>query len=295
MGKRFINAVSFLTIIKTSEAFTREERHISGSMIYFPLVGLIIGLFLCLFFFMANLLFPLFLAVLFTVIFEIIITGAAHIDGLADMFDGLFSGKKDREEILAIMKKSDVGMFGILSIVFMVILKLALLYFFARGRAPAAIPGPEDLTGFYVFLLFMPGFGRWSMVYMLAGYKNARKGPGLAKVFTGDKNRTRYFKISTAYFFILYLLLVLGGSILRIYLEEGTVFGLSACPIESFRIHLFAAVLLILSFMVLFIMAEGWFFTRRIKGVTGDIAGGISEITEVLFLLVIYIAANYTY
>ena len=295
MGKRFINAVSFLTIIKTPEAFYRQEKDIAGSMVYFPLVGLMIGFFMCLSFFLLNLFLPLFLAVLFTVIFEIIITGGAHIDGLADMFDGLFSGKKDRKEILAIMKKSDVGMFGILSIVFMVILKLALLYFFALARSPAAMPGPEDLAGFYVFLLFMPGFGRWSMNYMLAGYKNAREGPGLAKVFTGDKNRSLYFNISSAYFFILYLILVLGGSILRIYLQEGAVFGLSACPIESFRIHLFAAVLLILSFMIMLIMAQGWFFTRRTKGVTGDIAGGTSEITEVIFLLAVFIIQNYIY
>jgi adenosylcobinamide-GDP ribazoletransferase len=258
-------------------------------------VGLIIGLFISVFFFAVNLFLPLLLSVIFTVIFEVIITGAAHIDGLADMFDGVFSGRKKKEEILAIMKKSDVGMFGILAIVFMVILKVALLYFFARTAVPAKIPLPGDLTGFYVFLLFMPGFGRWSMNYMMASYKNGRKGPGLAKIFTEDKNKSKYFNISTIYFFFLYLLLVLGGNILRIYLEDGAVFGMSSCPIESFRIHLFAAVLLVLAVMMLLIIIQGWFFTRRTKGVTGDIVGGISEITEVLFLLVSFLALNYAY
>ena len=140
---------------------------------------------------------------IFTVVFEVIITGAAHIDGLADMFDGVFSGKKNKEEILAIMKKSDVGMFGILAIVFTAIIKIALLYFFAGNAMPEKIPSPEDLTGFYVFLVFMPGFGRWSMNYMMASYKNARKGPGLAKIFTEDINKSKYFNISTIYFFLL--------------------------------------------------------------------------------------------
>jgi cobalamin synthase len=130
---------------------------------------------------------------------------------------------------------------------------------------------------------------------MMASYKNARKGPGLAKIFTEDKNRSKYFNISTFYFFFLYLLLVLGGNILRIYLENGAVFGLSSCPIESFRIHLFASVLLILVVMILLVMLQGWFFTRRTKGVTGDIVGGISEITEVLFILVSFLALNYAY
>jgi cobalamin synthase len=141
----------------------------------------------------------------------------------------------------------------------------------------------------------MPAFGRWSMNYMMASYKNARKGPGLAKIFTEDKNRSKYFNISTIYFFLLYLILVLGGNILRLYLENGAVFGLSSCPIESFRVHLFAAVLLVLSVMILLIMVQGWFFTRRTKGVTGDIVGGISEITEVFFLLISFIALNYAY
>ncbi len=295
MGKRFINAIGFLTIIKTPQSFSREERYISGSMAYFPLAGLIIGFFMSLFFFLANLFLPLLLSVIFTVVFEVIVTGAAHIDGLADMFDGIFSGRKKKEEILAIMKKSDVGIFGILAIVFMVILKVALLYFFAKSAVPGRIPSPEDLTGFYVFLLFMPGFGRWSMNYMMASYKNARKGPGLARIFTDNRNKSKYFNISTIYFFLLYLLLVLGGNILKIYLRDGAVFGMSSCPIESFRIHLFAAVLLILSIMIILIMIQGWFFTRRTKGVTGDIVGGISEITEVLFLLVSFLALNYAY
>ena len=47
--------------------------------------------------------------------------------------------------------------------------------------------------------------------------------------------------------------------------------------------------------MILFIMFEGWFFTRRTKGVTGDIVGGISEITEVFFLLASFLAINYAY
>ena len=81
---------------------------------------------------------------------------------------------------------------------------------------------------------------------MMANYKNARKGPGLAKIFTEDGSKAKYFNISTAYFFIIYLVLVLGGNILRVYLRDGAVFGNSSCPIESFRIHLFAAVLLIL-------------------------------------------------
>ena len=141
----------------------------------------------------------------------------------------------------------------------------------------------------------MPGFGRWSMNYMITSYKNASRSKGLATIFTGDNKKGRYFTISTIYFFILYLLLVLGGNIIRVFLRDGAVFGISSCPIESFRIHLFSAVLIVLSVMILFIMSAGWFFTRRTKGITGDIIGGIGEITEVFFLMVSFLAISYVY
>ena len=295
MAKRFVNAISFLTIIKTPRGSTGDLSHIPGSMVYFPLAGLIIGIFLSLFFIVMNLFLPLAVTVILTVIFEAALTGAAHIDGLADMFDGVFSGRKDKKEILAIMKKSDVGVFGILAIVFTVILKTAVLYFFARSTLSGRVPDPGDITGFYVFLFFMPGFGRWSMNYMIANYKNARKGPGLARIFTQDKRKGRYFTVSSAYFFLLYLLLVPGGYALRVFLQEGTVWALSSCPVEAFRVHLFSAVLIIPSITILFIMLEGWFFTRRTKGVTGDIIGGISEITEIFFILASFLAVSLAY
>jgi cobalamin synthase len=37
----------------------------------------------------------------------------------------------------------------------------------------------------------------------------------------------------------------------------------------------------------------GWFFTRRIGGITGDIIGGSSEIMEVIILLISYLVLNY--
>ena len=295
MAKRFVSAISFLTIIKTPRDFARDEKDISGSMVYFPLVGLIIGILISLFFFLMNLLLPLLLTIILTIAFEIIITGAAHIDGLADMFDGIFSGSKDRETILAVMKKSDVGVFGILAIVLMVILKISLLYFFARRAELAVIPDLQDITGFYVFLVFMPGFGRWSMNYMITSYKNARKVKSLAMIFTGDKNKGKYFAVSSTYFFMLYLLVALGGNIIGVFFRDGAVFGISSCPIESLRIHLFSALLIILSVTILFIIAAGWFFTRRTKGVTGDIIGGVGEITEVFFLMASLLALGYVY
>ena len=54
------------------------------------------------------------------------LTGALHEDGLADTADGFFGGR-DREEKLAIMRDSRQGTYGVLAIVFSVLLRTAAL------------------------------------------------------------------------------------------------------------------------------------------------------------------------
>ncbi|EYC51533.1 cobalamin synthase [Hylemonella gracilis str. Niagara R] len=68
---------------------------------------------------------PLVAAVLVTV-FTVLLTGAFHEDGLADVADGL-GGSQDRERALDIMKDSRVGAFGVLALVLALLSKVALL------------------------------------------------------------------------------------------------------------------------------------------------------------------------
>ncbi len=68
---------------------------------------------------------PLVVAVLGTVL-SVLLTGAFHEDGLADVADGL-GGSSERERALAIMKDSRVGAFGALALVLVVLVKVSLL------------------------------------------------------------------------------------------------------------------------------------------------------------------------
>ncbi len=68
---------------------------------------------------------PLVVAVLGTVV-SVMVTGAFHEDGLADVADGL-GGSRDRERALTIMKDSRVGAFGALALVLMLLTKVSLL------------------------------------------------------------------------------------------------------------------------------------------------------------------------
>ena len=73
----------------------------------------------------SNAMAPLVGAVLSTVI-SVMVTGAFHEDGLADVADGL-GGSSDRERALLIMKDSRVGAFGALALVLMLLAKVSLL------------------------------------------------------------------------------------------------------------------------------------------------------------------------
>ncbi len=68
---------------------------------------------------------PLVVAVLGT-IFSVMLTGAFHEDGLADIADGL-GGSQNRERALEIMKDSRVGAFGAIAVVLVLLAKVSLL------------------------------------------------------------------------------------------------------------------------------------------------------------------------
>ena len=66
-------------------------------------------------------------------------TRALHLDGLADLADGLGSGKP-AAEALAIMRRSDIGPFGVVTLVLTLLCQVAgLAQAEAAGRGPAAV------------------------------------------------------------------------------------------------------------------------------------------------------------
>lgn len=107
---------------------------------WFPLVGLFIGavtaatLYLC-----AALGVPDMAAALIAIGVSILLTGAIHEDGLADVADG-FGGGFDRPRRLEIMRESRVGAYGVIALVLSIGLKAALLAaFLGAGLQVAAV------------------------------------------------------------------------------------------------------------------------------------------------------------
>jgi len=283
---KFINALGFLTIIRIPDKYILEEKQISSSTVYFPVVGLIIGSFMALFYFAISFVLPVFLSIILMLILEVFLTGGAHLDGLADMFDGTFSGKSDKNKIIEIMRKSDIGVYGILSVIFLVLLKISLLYYLVKIN-------PAYMPIFFLAVVFMPSFGRWSMVYLVARYRNAGGNASLARVFTDSGNKRKNLYISSIYMTLSFLISFV---FLEYYCADGNMY----CVIFDSRfegiylvLYILIKALLVIAVLFLLLYLIGWFFTRRIRGITGDIIGGISETVELMFLFIILLFFNF--
>jgi len=280
----FMNALGFLTIIKIPGKYILSKEKATDSLVYFPLIGLLIGAVISGFYFALNLVMPVFLSIVLIIILQIVITGGAHIDGLCDMSDGVFSGRSDKKKILEIMKKSDIGVYGVLAIIFLLMLKVSLIYYLAEID-------PSNILFFYIVILFMPAFGRWGMVYLIGRYNNARGSSSLASIFTDKGNKKKGLYLSSIYLFILFLgayiitgYLLPGGA--KAIFSSGMVNDLSPVFVVT---YLLVKVLSTVAIFFLLLLFVSWFSTRRIRGITGDIIGGVSEIMEVLFLFTNFI------
>jgi len=75
-----------------------------------------------------------------------LLTGGLHLDGLADTADGLGS-RRPRDEALAIMRRSDIGPFGVAALLFACVLQITALATVNPGWAAAAVLAGAVVTG----------------------------------------------------------------------------------------------------------------------------------------------------
>jgi adenosylcobinamide-GDP ribazoletransferase len=163
---KFLSAIAFLTIIPVpSRAISDDGRQV----LYFPLAGLVIG---CLIYGMDHLLSLtpyLEIRIVGDILFLAVITGALHLDGLADTADGLFS-HRPREQKLEIMKDPRTGVMGVLALLFCILLKMAGL---------AGVIHSESL----IWLVLAPALGRTAQVMGLVFVNHVPSEKTLAKQF----------------------------------------------------------------------------------------------------------------
>jgi len=210
--KSLLLAIQFLTIIpvKVSDF---DEKKLGRTVVYFPLVGLLLGLILL----GANNI-ALFLGFeqwaisIILVVLLIILTGGLHLDGLADTSDALLSGK-NKSKMLEIMRDSYIGAMGVLSLISVILLKAA---FLSSINAKLIIPS----------LLLMCILSRWSMVMLMFLFPYVRQ-EGKATAFIRGIN-LKAFILSTliALFCVLLIWNLMGIALMLIAAVNAYLFGI---------------------------------------------------------------------
>ncbi len=155
-----VAAVRLLTVIPVPFSRDLSARAMSQSAAFFPLVGIGIGGSMAGVAWAASLVLPPMVAAGLAVFAGVVLTGALHLDGLADTADGLFGGRTP-ERRLEIMKDPHVGAFGAVAI------GVALLLKFGTLSAAAA----SDL---WVAIVLAPMLGRLAAAAVVASFRNVR-------------------------------------------------------------------------------------------------------------------------
>ncbi len=119
-------ALQFLTILPLKVSGEVPPAALRRSLAWFPLVGLLIGGVLATLQQHAWPGAPARLSCLLLVVAGLLLTGALHLDGLADVADALCA-RKDREGRLAVMKDPRVGAAGAAAVVLAILLRWELL------------------------------------------------------------------------------------------------------------------------------------------------------------------------
>ncbi|ETS31196.1 adenosylcobinamide-GDP ribazoletransferase [Photorhabdus temperata] len=174
----FLATLQFMTRIPVPSRWTQGvemDQYVRG-IAGFPFVGLIVGIFAAAIF---TLLAPWCgapLAALSYVLVLALLTGALHLDGLADTCDGVFSAR-NRERMLEIMRDSRLGTHGGLALIFLILAKVLVVSELALRDVPMLVT-----------LIAASVAGRSAIVLLMYRQRCAREGSGLGNLYIGRIN-----------------------------------------------------------------------------------------------------------
>jgi adenosylcobinamide-GDP ribazoletransferase len=265
-GKALLAAFQFLTRLPIPVRFEYTENVCRRSVIFYPLVGAVIGLLLSLA--GAGLLHivPVLPAACLLLVLWVGLTGGLHLDGLMDTADGILS-HRPREQMLEIMKDSRVGAMGVIVCVLQMLLKFALLYsLLTSSKWPSA----------GLLLLVVPIWSRWFMAVGIQGWPYARRESGMGSFFQGVGRKHVYAGLVLGV--MLTAVLTWAGShiIAGITNEWPALIGVAWLYIAAFPLLTFC-----------FGYGIAAYLAHKLGGLTGDTYGALNEMLETVLLLAV--------
>ena len=245
-----ILALQSLTAVPLPISVPAGTRELGRSLIFFPLVGALLGIVLAVVDALLHRVLPVAVSTALVLIVWTLLTGGLHLDGLMDTCDGLFGGRT-RERRLEIMRDSRVGSYGVLAGALQLLLKYAAL---------VSLPGGWRWLGLVLALTC----GRWAMVVVMWVFPYARA-EGLGRAFK-DGARAGHVTLATL-------------------LAAAALGALTRVPYSEPELALVASVPAALMAAGLTAWGTGAFLAPRLGGLTGDAYGAVNEVVEAAVLV----------
>jgi adenosylcobinamide-GDP ribazoletransferase len=242
-------AVTLLTVIPVRRMVSTDRRTAGSAMLWAPAVGLLLGIIAAVILWGGWWLDGPLAGAALAITTLALLTRGLHLDGLADLADGLGSGR-DAAGALAVMRKSDIGPFGVVTLVLTLTIQVA-----ALDHAAAASPGRAASA-----LIAATISGRLAITWACRTGIPAAPGGRLGAMVAGTVP-TRAVTILTAVIIATGSGLAAAG-LIRPVVPAGTVAGLAAAWL--LRRHA----------------------VRRLGGITGDVLGALAETAATVVLLV---------
>jgi len=173
--KNLCAAIRFITIVPAGRS---NQFDAMGMIQWFPVVGLMLGAALAAFDWAVGRRWGLQTVAVLDVIFMAAVTGAFHLDGLADAADGLCS-HRSREQALEIMKDSRIGAMGVVVLGSVLALKWAGI---------SGLGAPRGLL-----LILVPAYARGAILCAMRWLEYGRAAGGTGRPFFARKLAWREF------------------------------------------------------------------------------------------------------
>lgn len=243
----------FYTRIPCPKWVDHAPEYINKSTRYFPLIGWIVGTFSFAFYFASIFFFSAEISIIISMIAGVMITGAFHEDGFADVCDG-FGGGWTKQKILLIMKDSRVGAFGVIGLIFLFLFKFYLLLEIVQIVNISFLN-----TNVLILLLFIAAhsLSRLAAISIVFTNEYVREGAESKSKPVAQKNTWK--EISGALFFGLLPIIILA-----VYQYQ---------------------ILLVLPIIFITRMYLSRYFKKWIGGYTGDCLGSTQQVCEIVFYL----------
>lgn len=259
--KTFRLMLAFFTRLPVPAPPYTEERYIKG-LKWIPFVGVVMGCILYALSFFGRLFDPPVTALVLLSGY-LYITGGLHLDGLADSCDGMLSGR-DRDRILEIMKDSRVGSFGV----------LAMLFFFSFYMVMFQYIPAEGL-------LLLPVIGK-SAPLISASLSEYARPEGMGKLLADHVGKK---EVCVALLLPVVMAVVIPLVFSAPVRMDGSVGCVSGSGIVAYLMATAAA----------FLSVVGLTRTCRriLGGITGDTMGMVCEVSQMVFVFVLYVIQLY--